>query len=55
VAQVGSGAIVGERAMLGDGHRTATLRAVRASRVAAVDAEGISRAHLEEISASRPR
>jgi len=53
VAQVGSGAIVGERAILGDGHRTATLRAVRASRVAVIAADGISRAHLEEISASR--
>ncbi len=34
VAEIGSGAVVGELAMLGDGRRTATLRAARASRVA---------------------
>jgi hypothetical protein len=34
VAQVGSGAVLGELAILGDGRRTATLRAVRPSRVA---------------------
>lgn len=36
VAQVGSGAVLGELAVLGDGRRTATLRAVRPSRVAVV-------------------
>jgi hypothetical protein len=36
VAQVGSGAVLGELAVLGDGKRTATLRAVRPSRVAVV-------------------
>jgi hypothetical protein len=36
VAQVGSGALLGELAVLGDGKRTATLRAVRPSRVAVV-------------------
>jgi hypothetical protein len=35
-AQVGSGAVLGELAVLGDGKRTATLRAVRPSRVAVV-------------------
>ena len=34
VAQVGSGAVLGELAVLGDGTRTATLRVVRPSRVA---------------------
>jgi hypothetical protein len=34
VAQVGSGAVLGELAVLGNGSRTATLRAVRRSRVA---------------------
>jgi CRP-like cAMP-binding protein len=34
VAQVGSGAVLGELAVLGDGKRTATLRAVRPSRIA---------------------
>jgi hypothetical protein len=53
VAQVGSGAILGERAVLGDGRRTATLRAVRSSRVAVIESHKISRPHLLEISASR--
>ena len=34
VARVGSGAVLGELALLGDGRRTATLRAARRSRVA---------------------
>lgn len=50
VAQVGSGAIVGERAVLGDGRRTATLRAVRSSRVAVIGPDAISRPELAEIS-----
>jgi len=53
VAQVGSGAILGERAVLGDGRRTATLRAVRSSRVAVIEPDQISRPDLFEISASR--
>jgi len=53
VAQVGSGAILGERAVLGDGRRTATLRAVRSSRVAVIGPDAISRPQLEEISAAR--
>ena len=53
VAQVGSGAILGEKAVLGDGRRTATLRAVRSSRVAVIRADEISRRHLAAISASR--
>jgi Cyclic nucleotide-binding domain len=36
VARVGSGAVLGELAVLGDGKRTATLRAVRPSRIAEV-------------------
>ena len=55
VAQVGSGAILGERAVLGDGRRTASLRAVRSSRVAVIGSAEISRPHLAEISASRTR
>src|SRR3954469_11375389 len=55
VAQVGSGAILGERAVLGGGRRTATLRAVRSSRVAVIGADEISRPQLAEISASRTR
>jgi hypothetical protein len=55
VAQVGSGAILGERAVLGDGRRTATLRAARSSRVAVIGPEQISRRDLVEISLSRAR
>ena len=55
VAQVGSCAILGERAVLGDGRRTATLRAVRSSRVAVIDPDEISRPELAEISTSRTR
>jgi CRP-like cAMP-binding protein len=54
VAQVGSGAILGERAVLGDGRRTATLRAARSSRVAVIGSDEIGRTHLGEISARRP-
>jgi Cyclic nucleotide-binding domain len=55
VAQVGSGAILGERAVLGDGRRTATLRAVRSSRVAVIGADEVTRRDLLEISLSRTR
>ena len=55
VAQVGAGAIVGERAVLGDGRRTATLRAARSSRVAVIGAAEISRQQLVDVSASRTR
>ena len=55
VAQVGSGAILGERAVLGDGQRTATLRAVRSSRVAVIASDEISPRDLVEISLSRTR
>ena len=49
VAELGSGAVFGELAVLGDGRRTATLRAVRASRVAVL--AGTSR--LAELALSR--
>ena len=55
VAQVGSGAILGERAILGDGLRTATLRAVRSSRVAVISPDQINRPDLLRISVSRGR
>jgi hypothetical protein len=55
VAQVGSGAILGERAVLGRALRTATLRAVRSSRVAVISSDEISRRQLVEISLSRTR
>jgi len=53
VAQVGSGALLGERAVLGDGRRTATLRAVRASRVAILQQETIDGSRLAELVAQR--
>jgi hypothetical protein len=49
VTQVGSGALLGERAILGDGRRTATLRAVRASRVAILREETIDGSRLAEL------
>jgi Cyclic nucleotide-binding domain len=55
VAQVGSGAILGERAVLGDGRRTGTLRAVRSSRVAVIAPSQVNRPDLVAISATRAR
>lgn len=55
IAQVGSGAVLGERAILGDGRRTATLRAVRASRVAVIHGNRIGRTDLVALSAARVR
>ena len=52
VAQVGPGAILGERAVL-EGERTATLRAVTPARVAVLAADQISRDELEELAAIR--
>jgi hypothetical protein len=49
LAELGSGAVLGELAVLGDGRRTATLRAVRASRVAVL--AGTSR--LAELALAR--
>ena len=53
VAQVGSGAVLGERAVLERGRRTATLRAARSSRVALVRADQISRERLGQITLAR--
>jgi len=53
VTQVGPGAILGEMALLQDGRRTATLRAVTACRVAVVPRDQIDRAALEEIARGR--
>jgi hypothetical protein len=53
VTQVGPGAILGEMAMLQDGRRTATLRAVTPCRVAVVPHDQIDRAALEEIARGR--
>jgi Cyclic nucleotide-binding domain len=53
VAEIGPGAIVGERASLEGGKRTATLTARTACRVAVVPAELIDREELEDLAASR--
>jgi hypothetical protein len=50
VARVGSGGILGERAVLEHGVRTATLRAVRSSRIAVIDADKIDRRALASVS-----
>jgi hypothetical protein len=55
VAQVGPGAILGERAAVEGGARTATLRAVTPCRVVALEAERISKYELTELALSRRR
>jgi len=53
VAEIGPGAIVGEKALLEGGTRTATLRAQTRSRVAVIPGELIDRKELETLSATR--
>ncbi len=53
VAQVGPGALLGERALLEGGTRTATLRAATPCKVAVVDPEGIDPSALEQLAATR--
>jgi Cyclic nucleotide-binding domain len=53
VAEIGPGAIIGERALLEGGIRTATLRARTRCRVAVVPADAIDREALEAIAAQR--
>jgi CRP-like cAMP-binding protein len=53
VAEVGPGAIVGELALLQEGRRMATLRAVTPCRVAVVPKDRIDRQALEEIARGR--
>ncbi|MGH3332288.1 MAG: cyclic nucleotide-binding domain-containing protein, partial [Nocardioidaceae bacterium] len=55
VAQVGPGAILGERAVLEGGSRTSTLRAVTPSKVAVAAAEDLDLDVLREISAGHRR
>jgi CRP-like cAMP-binding protein len=54
VAEVGPGAIIGERASL-EGRRSATLRARTACRVVALDPELLSPAEREQIAAAHRR
>ena len=53
VAEVGPGAIVGEMALLHQGRRMATLRAVTPCRVAVVPKDRIDRQALEEVAKGR--
>jgi hypothetical protein len=55
VADVGPGAILGELALLHEGRRTATLRAVTPCRVAVVPKDQIDRQALEEVAEGRVR
>jgi Cyclic nucleotide-binding domain len=53
VVELGPGAVVGEVALLDQGRRSATLRAVTSCRVAAVPGDRIDRAALAELARSR--
>src|SRR5262245_23701810 len=53
VAEIGPGAIVGERALLEGGTRTATLSAQTRCKIAVIPGELIDKQELEELSASR--
>jgi hypothetical protein len=55
VAEIGPGAIVGERAVLENGTRTATLRARTPSRVAVVPGTALAPDELEALAAGRRR
>ena len=53
VAQIGPGAILGERAIVEGGKRTATLRAVTPAKVVTVEADQIEPSALEELAGRR--
>ena len=55
IAEVGPGAIVGERAILESGERTGTLHALTKIRVAVARADQVDRAALEELSEGHRR
>lgn len=55
VAEVGPGAILGERAVLEGGRRTSTLRALSPVRVAVATADQIDRKALEELASGHRR
>jgi CRP-like cAMP-binding protein len=55
LAELGPGAVVGERAILEGGTRRATLRAVTPCRIAAVPGDRIDRDRLVELSAGHRR
>jgi CRP-like cAMP-binding protein len=53
VAHVGTGALLGELALLGDGTRKATLRAVRPCRIAVLPGTEITGSELAELALKR--
>ena len=53
VAEIGPGAIVGEKALLEGGTRTATLTARTRCRVAVIPGELVDRQELEDLAATR--
>ena len=55
VARLGSGAVVGELALLGDGRRQATLRAAVPARVAVLGPEHVRGTRLPELALARRR
>ncbi len=55
VAEVGPGALLGERALLEGGRRTATLKATTPARVAAVPVDAIDESALPELTAAHRR
>jgi CRP-like cAMP-binding protein len=55
VAEVGPGAILGEMALLQEGRRTATLRALTPCRVAVVPKDQIDREALDEVAKGHMR
>ncbi len=55
IAEVGPGALLGERALLEGGHRTATLRAATNCRVAVITEEKVDKAALLQISLGHRR
>ena len=55
VAEIGPGALLGERALIEGGERTATLRARTRCRVAVIPGDAVDREALEAISAGHRR
>ncbi|HEX9350216.1 MAG TPA: cyclic nucleotide-binding domain-containing protein, partial [Gaiellaceae bacterium] len=55
VAEIGPGAILGERAVVEGGKRTATLRAVTPAKIVEIGADQIDPATLEELAGARRR
>ena len=55
IAEIGPGAVLGERAVLEGGKRTATLRARTRCRVAVLPADAVETAALESIAVQHRR